>query len=66
MYFLTVFCSTLRRGVSTHVYWASKMVAIYEKHNPAKLPGVDEALDKYEGRWAGMLEVPYRGPCGNA
>lgn len=33
------------------------MLAIYQKHNPDKVAGIDEALDKYEGRWGVMLQA---------
>ncbi|CAB1105951.1 unnamed protein product [Ectocarpus sp. CCAP 1310/34] len=35
----------------------AKVVAIYEEHNRDKLHTVDDTLDKYEGRWAVMLQV---------
>ncbi|CAM9687633.1 unnamed protein product, partial [Ectocarpus sp. 13 AM-2016] len=34
----------------------AKVVAIYEEHNRDKLHTVDDTLDKYEGKWAVMLQ----------
>ncbi|CAM9133509.1 unnamed protein product, partial [Scytosiphon promiscuus] len=34
----------------------AKVMAIYEKHNKEKLHTVDDALDKYVGRWGLMLQ----------